>query len=728
MLKKLLFIATLFLFLTAAKSPLKDPGELFIADSESNGPDAQISLCLNGRAKISCQTYSTTGYRLALQTVIPHHTYPVAGIKILSGEVSIPTSQNPSCTPYVNGYCLFSVNDSNYTFIRLVAKNAFILPRVMPQAHVGTAYSLTFFTEGTLPPLTWSINAAKTSTEINNNFTINSSTGVFTSNNDLSSFPPGTYRVSISVTDSQIPAVTTEANYTFFVNGSIVILPIQEFLGVFKSAQSVPTIFSIANPSSTAGTTYAITLNQGTYPDDLSLVSSSGSTCNNQSNAACFTGTISSSAPYRNYTFQLVATQFVNGVPSGNVGYATYTISVSGSLIIGPTTNFLESADTSTAYNELLYIVNSSNAVAPVSITNDPSYPPPTGLSFGTTQQTVPYPTSISGTPSNFIGLYTVGANAADNNNNAGQRIYQMIVQGDIELDPIPTVNPLYSLPNGTLNSAYSGQTIIATNVDETTLITWNADGLPNEMSITSVATDTHSITIGGTPTAAGTYTPQITAISTNTSSTGFAVYSLTITGNLTLTPATSTYTGTIGTPFSTTITCNPPSPDTSCNFTIQNGSLPQGLVGTSSGTNYTISGTPTYSGKSEIQLQATSTNSSAPANGSYAFNIASTLAISPNTYYTTVLAGKTVYKTVNITGFSGALTSCQLSGSIPPRTTQSCNLQTGVLSLSFYSKRYFFFPSSRNYYFRVVAADQAGNNVQSGLYQVRYCRSIFGC
>jgi hypothetical protein len=104
MLKKLLFIATLFLFLTAAKSPLKDPGELFIADSESNGPDAQISLCLNGRAKISCQTYSTTGYRLALQTVIPHHTYPVAGIKILSGEVSIPTSQNPSCTPYVNGY------------------------------------------------------------------------------------------------------------------------------------------------------------------------------------------------------------------------------------------------------------------------------------------------------------------------------------------------------------------------------------------------------------------------------------------------------------------------------------------------------------------------------------------------------------------------------------------------------------------------------------------------
>ncbi len=75
----------------------------------TNGPPSNISitLCLNGLGAISCQNYTIPALNLDITTLTPNHTYPNAGIKI-----NTPGFKPTNCTMNNNGYCLFSVSNT----------------------------------------------------------------------------------------------------------------------------------------------------------------------------------------------------------------------------------------------------------------------------------------------------------------------------------------------------------------------------------------------------------------------------------------------------------------------------------------------------------------------------------------------------------------------------------------------------------------------------------------
>lgn len=58
-------------------------------------------------------TLSSIGSTLTIRTVVPNHTYPAAGIKIVTPGYRIGATENTTpCTAIDNGYCLFRVSDT----------------------------------------------------------------------------------------------------------------------------------------------------------------------------------------------------------------------------------------------------------------------------------------------------------------------------------------------------------------------------------------------------------------------------------------------------------------------------------------------------------------------------------------------------------------------------------------------------------------------------------------
>ncbi|WP_019216575.1 acetate and sugar kinases/Hsc70/actin family protein [Legionella tunisiensis] len=65
-----------------------------------------ITLCLNGKAPLTCQNYNVSSLNLNITTTVPNRTYPSVGIKVNRPNY-FPLL---GCTPLANGYCLFSAN------------------------------------------------------------------------------------------------------------------------------------------------------------------------------------------------------------------------------------------------------------------------------------------------------------------------------------------------------------------------------------------------------------------------------------------------------------------------------------------------------------------------------------------------------------------------------------------------------------------------------------------
>ncbi|MDR3476412.1 MAG: hypothetical protein P4M14_00090 [Gammaproteobacteria bacterium] len=103
MIKRILILILFFVC-----SPPVFAGALF--NVAATGPSAQISmtLCLNGKGPLSCQTYTASAVNFSITTTIPNHTYPAAGIKI-----NTPGYTPTGCTMSSNGYCLFTVSNTN---------------------------------------------------------------------------------------------------------------------------------------------------------------------------------------------------------------------------------------------------------------------------------------------------------------------------------------------------------------------------------------------------------------------------------------------------------------------------------------------------------------------------------------------------------------------------------------------------------------------------------------
>ena len=112
MIKRMIMQFSIALFLIMSQSALAGAsGLLFNVSATGTPANVSITLCLNGKGALSCQTYNVSALTLSIRTVVPNHVYPAAGIKIntLGYELA---NLGLSCTPNDNGYCLFSVSNT----------------------------------------------------------------------------------------------------------------------------------------------------------------------------------------------------------------------------------------------------------------------------------------------------------------------------------------------------------------------------------------------------------------------------------------------------------------------------------------------------------------------------------------------------------------------------------------------------------------------------------------
>ncbi len=126
-----------------------DTGLFFeISESETTSP-LNIKLALDGRGPLSIQNYTINGLNLIINTTIPNHFYPFAGIKIDN-----PGYWVAGLSPLKNGYYLFPVGDSSPANILIIPPNPPWYPsleafehynsgrsHVFPEATFGGSYS-----------------------------------------------------------------------------------------------------------------------------------------------------------------------------------------------------------------------------------------------------------------------------------------------------------------------------------------------------------------------------------------------------------------------------------------------------------------------------------------------------------------------------------------------------------------------------------------------------------
>lgn len=106
------FITFFIFFITQVTSAQN--GLLFNVIAGGIPANLSVSLCLDGKGRLSCQDYPITALSLNINSTIPNHTYPTAGIKVNTTGYVLS-----GCTPVANGYCLFSVSDTTAASVSL---------------------------------------------------------------------------------------------------------------------------------------------------------------------------------------------------------------------------------------------------------------------------------------------------------------------------------------------------------------------------------------------------------------------------------------------------------------------------------------------------------------------------------------------------------------------------------------------------------------------------------
>lgn len=109
-----------------------------ISATEITNP-LNIKLALDGLGPLSSQNYTINGLNLIINTTIPDHTYPFAGIKIDN-----PGYRVMGLSPIKNGYYLFSVSDSSPANIIIIPPNPPWYPSLEAFEHYNSGRSHVF--------------------------------------------------------------------------------------------------------------------------------------------------------------------------------------------------------------------------------------------------------------------------------------------------------------------------------------------------------------------------------------------------------------------------------------------------------------------------------------------------------------------------------------------------------------------------------------------------------
>jgi len=111
------------ILLLAQLSAHATEGNLFTVVSSGTSAMVDITLCLNGKAKLSCEDEKVTALDLLISTTVPNRLYPDAGIFINTPGYSI-ASLGIACSLYSpTGYCIFGVSSTAPASISLQSNN-----------------------------------------------------------------------------------------------------------------------------------------------------------------------------------------------------------------------------------------------------------------------------------------------------------------------------------------------------------------------------------------------------------------------------------------------------------------------------------------------------------------------------------------------------------------------------------------------------------------------------
>ena len=127
-------VMALFMLFVTINFANANTGDLFSISGSGLAATLDVQLCLSvsGTTPWNCENHTVTRQTLSIRTVTPNHTYPAAGIKILTSGYTLT-----GCTFLSNGYCQFTVSNTGAASIIVSSVRAPNLASVMPNA--GTA-------------------------------------------------------------------------------------------------------------------------------------------------------------------------------------------------------------------------------------------------------------------------------------------------------------------------------------------------------------------------------------------------------------------------------------------------------------------------------------------------------------------------------------------------------------------------------------------------------------
>lgn len=472
------------------------------------------------------------------------------------------------------------------------------MTNTLPNGTVGVSYSASIGASGGTAPYSCSITAGTLPG------------GLSLSGCAVSGTPTtaGSSTVTVKVTDSSTPVQTVSANET------IVIAPSALTLTNTLPNGTVGVAYSATITASGGTTPYSCSITAGTLPAGLALT---GCTVSG-------TPTVAGSSPVT--------------VKVTDSGSPAQTVNANETIVIAPAPLNL----TSTLPNGTVGIAYSANitangGTAPYGCSVTGTLPAGLTLSGCT----------MSGTPTT-AGSSTVTVKVTD----AGSPAQNVSANQTIVIVPaiLSLTNPL---PGGTVGVPYSA-TIGATG--GVTPYTCSITGtLPAGLTLSGC-------TVSGTPTTAGSST-----VTVKVTDSGSPTQNASQPETIVIAPAALTITstlpgGTVGVPYSATITASDGTPPYSCSIV---GTLPAGL--TLAGC--TVSGTPTTAGSSTVTVKVT--DSGSPTQNA---SQSDTIVISPATLTLTGTlpngtVGTTYSATITANGGTNPYT-CSITGTLPAGLT----------------------------------------------------------
>jgi hypothetical protein len=471
-----------------------------------------------------------------------------------------PSSGVISGTPTGTGMTSFTIQASDAStpqqtatkMLSITVTTALALTTTtLPDGITGSSYNATLAASGGTTPYTWSVSAGALPPGLSLNPTTGAITGTATS--------PGSFGVTIQVTDASNPQQTASDTFTITIAAALSISTSTLPNG------SVATDYS-ATVTATGGTTpYTFSVGNG-LPPGLSLDTSTGEITGMPTMSGSFMFTITvtdSSAPAQRAS--MVYTVVINGNGALTITTATLPNAVQGSSY----TATLTATGGTTPYT---WSVTAGGL--PPGLTLDAA----TGVVSGSATQTGSFAFTVQVTDSTVPTANTT------------TRGFTINVNGHVAI--VTT-----SLPGAVQNRNYSAPLQASGG---TTPYSWaiTAGALPPGLVL-----GPNTGVIGGVPTTTGPYnfTVQVTDSTTPTPQTATQMLSIVVAGPLTITTTSPLPAGTINVAYSTQLAAT--GGQTPYAWAMIFGTLPAGLSLSGSGV---LSGTPTAAGTSFFAVSVT--------------------------------------------------------------------------------------------------------------------------